>query len=133
MQTICTERAETRSVSIAATPQTVLDFLADPHNLPRWAPGFARAVRQSGENWLVDQGEREVVITVRVSREHGTIDLLSATDHDRGAFMRVIPNGTGSEYLFTLFFVEGTDEAVVTKQMTVVENELQTVRSVCEG
>ncbi len=43
-----------------------------------------------------------------------------------------MPNGTGSEYLFTLFFPDGTPEEAVTKQMTVVEEELRTIRALCE-
>jgi polyketide cyclase/dehydrase/lipid transport protein len=132
MQTNRPKRAETRTISIAARPHVVLDVVADPYNLPRWAPAFARAVRPAGEDWLVDQGEGEARITVRVSRPHGTVDLLAAADHDRGAFTRVVPNGDGSEYLFTLFFAEGTDEAAVSRQMTVVEEELQRVRALCE-
>ncbi|MBA2554960.1 MAG: SRPBCC family protein [Geodermatophilaceae bacterium] len=133
MQNGSTLRAETRTISIAASPSAVYAFLADPYNLPRWAPDFASAVRPSGTDWLVDQGSAEVAITVRVSPEHGTIDLLAAANHSRGAFTRVVPNGEGSEYLFTLFFAAETGEAAVEKQMTVVEEELRTIRASCEG
>lgn len=133
MQTSCTHHAETRTISIAADPGAVFDFVADPNNLPRWAPKFALAVRPEGEDWLVDQGEAEVRITVRVSPEHGTVDLLSAADRRRGAFSRVVPNGDGSEYLFTLFFSAGTDRAAIDAQMAVVEEELRTIRAICAG
>lgn len=133
MQTKAARRAETRTISIAAAPDAVLDLVADPYNLPSWAPNFARAVRPSGEEWLIDQGKNEIRITMRVSRAHGTVDLLATADPDRGAFTRVVPNGSGSEYLFTLFFAGETDETVVSQQMTVVEDELQTVRTLCEA
>lgn len=133
MQPGATLRAETRTISIAAAPSVVYAFLADPHNLPRWAPDFASAVRPSGTDWLVDQGAAEVAITVRVSPEHGTVDLLAADNHSRGAFSRVVPNGAGSEYLFTLFFPTDVDAASVEKQMTVVEEELRTIRALCEA
>jgi uncharacterized protein YndB with AHSA1/START domain len=127
-----TQRAETRTIAIAASPQAVFAFVADPHNLPRWAPNFASAVRPVDEDWLVRQGEDEARITVRVSRDHGTVDLLAAADHGRGAFTRVVPNGAGSEYVFTLFFADGADEAAIARQMAVVEEELETVRALCE-
>jgi hypothetical protein len=69
---------------------------------------------------------------VRVSRERGTVDILAADDPRRGAFSRVIANGAGSEYLFTLQFPDGTGEDAVARQMAVVEAELRAVRDACQ-
>ncbi|WP_026361414.1 SRPBCC family protein [Amycolatopsis nigrescens] len=132
MPTKSSSRAETRTTSIDAPPEAVLDLVADPHNLPRWAPGVARAVRPDGDDWLVDNGEGETRITVRVSREHGTVDLLAAADPRLGAFTRVLPNGDGSEYQFTLFFPGDVPEDAVARQMAIVQDELRTVRTLCE-
>jgi hypothetical protein len=128
-----TNRAETRSISIQAPPDTVLDFVGDARTLPRWAPGFARAVRPDGEHWLVDTGAGERRIALRVSRERGTADIVSATDPRVGVFTRVLSNGEGSEYLFTQFFPEGTSEEAIARQVAVVEGELRTVRDACES
>jgi hypothetical protein len=131
-----TQRSETRTVSIAAPPDTVLDFLADPLTIPRWAPNFARAIRPDGEFWMVDTGGGELRIHVRVSREYGTVDLLRpGAPHGAqvGAFSRVISNGAGSEFMFTLFFDARASEDAIARQMTVVEEELRTVRTVCEA
>src|SRR3954447_2835914 len=103
-----TNRSETRSITIAAPPEAVLDFLADVTSLPRWAPNFARAVRPENGHWMVDTGDGELAIELRVSRALGTVDILRPGDARRGAFMRVLPNGDGSEYLFTQVFPEGT-------------------------
>lgn len=133
MHMIPLRRAETRTITIAAAPAAVLDLVADPSNLPRWAPNFARSVRPEGNDWLVDSSAGEARISVRVSREHGTVDLVAAADPGRGAFSRVVPNGGGSEYLFTLVFADGTEETAVARQMAVVEEELRTVRALCEA
>jgi hypothetical protein len=45
----------------------------------------------------------------------------------------VLPNGAGSRYLFTLFFPADTPDAAVAQQMAVVQDELETVRALCEG
>jgi uncharacterized protein YndB with AHSA1/START domain len=132
MHTTTVLRAETHSISIDAPPDTVLNVVADPRNLPRWAPAFARAVRPDGDGWVIDSRAGEVRRIVRVSSEHRTVDLLAETNPDRGAFSRVLPNGRGSEYLFTLFFSDGTDEAAIERQMAIVEDELRTVRSLSE-
>jgi Polyketide cyclase / dehydrase and lipid transport len=125
-------RSETRSISIAAEPHAVLAFLADPRQLPVWAPNFAESVRQDGGELVVSSGEDEIRIRMRVSHEHGTVDLLAAKDPRIGAFSRVIPNGGGSEYLFTLLFADGTPRADIDRQMSIVEEELQAVRAHCE-
>jgi Polyketide cyclase / dehydrase and lipid transport len=131
MHTKTTGRAETRSISIAAPPAAVIAVVADPRRLPEWAPAFARSVQPAGDDWLIDTGAGSMVITVRVSPEHGTVDLLRATDPTRGAFSRVVYNHDGSEYLFTLVFPDGTAEAAISRQMATVEDELEAVRGLC--
>jgi hypothetical protein len=124
--------SHTRSISIAADPAEVLDFLANPHNLPRWAPAFAHSVTERDGQLLIETGQGELPITVSVSPEQGTVDVLSAVEPRVGAFSRVVPNGDGSEYLFTLFFAPDAEEAAVEAQMAVVDQELEAVRGLCE-
>jgi hypothetical protein len=123
-------RAETRSISIEATPAAVFAFVADPYNLPRWAPGFASEIRPDGERWTVTSGSTELTIAIESSEKHGTVDMLGGPDRNVGAFSRVLPNAGGSEYLFTLFFPGGTPEDAITAQMEVVEEELRTIREI---
>lgn len=122
----------TRSISIAASPQTVFDLVSDPATLPSWAPGFARTARPEGDHWIIENDRGEGRIIFRTSREHGTVDILSADNPAQGAYTRVLPNGTGSEYQFTLQLPPGTPEAAVNEQMDVVETELEAVRKLCE-
>jgi hypothetical protein len=128
-------RCETRTVSIDAAPEVVLDLVADPRNLPVWAPRFARSVRRGERDgrWLIDNGQREFPIEIRIAREQGTVDLLDAADPRRGAFTRVVPNAHGSEYLFTLLFADGTPPVAIDEQMRTVEAELATVRELSES
>jgi hypothetical protein len=127
-----TSHSQTRSVSIAADPGAVLEFVADPYQLPVWAPDFAESVRREDDHWVVSTRRGETSILVCANPEQGTVDLLSAADPGSGAFTRILPNGDGSEYLFTLFFPEGTPESAIDGQMAVVEGELRTVRAQCE-
>jgi hypothetical protein len=118
---------------VAAPPAAVLALVADPQRLPEWAPAFARGVEPDGDDWLIDTGEGQARIAVRVSSEHGTVDLLRATDPTHGAFSRVIHNHDGSEYLLTLLFPDGTAEMAIARQMATVEGELEAVRALCEA
>src|SRR4051812_17404306 len=108
------KRSHTRSIAIAAPPATVFDLVSDPAALPRWAPGFARSSRPAGDHWIVENDQGEARIVVHSSREHGTVDILSADDPTQGAYSRVLPNGSGSEYQFTLQFPSDAPEDAVT-------------------
>ena len=123
-------RTETRSITIAAPPATVLDYVGDAHTLPSWAPAFASVVAPEGDHWRVND---EFLIDVVVSPGVGTVDIVSAADPRRGVFTRVLANGEGSEYLFTQFFPDGTPEDDIQRQVAVVEGELRSVREACEA
>jgi hypothetical protein len=133
MRTTSLGRAETRSISIAAALEIVLQFLGDARRLPDWAPAFARAVEPDGQDWLIDSAAGRFRVRVRVSPEHGTVDLLRPEDPRRGAHMRVLHNGDGSELLFTLVFPVATEDQAIAQQMSTVEAELRTVRDLCEA
>ena len=126
-----TNNAVFRSIAIDATPAKVFAFVADPRNLPLWAPGAVKSVEACGDEWIFLSGDAERRVVVRTSEEYGTVDLLFA--EAPGVFTRVVPNGTGAEYQFTLFFPEGTPEDVVAAQAGVIDEELTTVRTYCEA
>ena len=124
--------AHTRSIAIAAPPKALVELLADGERLPDWAPDFASEIRAEGDHWLVGSGEGQFRIRIRSSADLGTVDILSAEDDRTGAFGRVIPNGDGSEFLFTLLFPADTDGGAIAAQMEVVESELERVRVLAE-
>jgi carbon monoxide dehydrogenase subunit G len=130
---VVTGPVETRSISIAAPPQAVLALVGDPYRLPDWAPGFATAVEPDGDDWLIGSGDAQFAITVRVSAEHGTVDLQPPGNATFGARMRVLHNHAGSELVFTLVFPAGADTEVIRAQMETVEAELETVRGLVEA
>jgi hypothetical protein len=120
----------TETISIQAPPDAVLDLVGDPRNLPRWAPGFARAVRADGDGWIVDTPSgRELRRHIPVSREHGTVDYLAAPGATRGLFTRVVPNGDGSQLTFTFVLADGADPDA---QRAILASELDAVKRLCE-
>ena len=128
-----TLRAETRTITITAPAATVHRFVSDPANLPRWAPGFAPRIREEDGHWLIETPRGETEIVVSGSPEHGTVDVRAAADPRPSVCSRVIANGEGSEYLVTLFLAPDAGEPAVTEEMTIVEEELQAVRDLCES
>ena len=124
-----TTESVTETISIDAPPEIVLDVVGDPRNLPRWAPGFASAVREDGDGWIVTTGQGEVRRHIPVSREHGTVDYLAEPGARLGLFTRVVPNGEGSHVTFTFVIPAGRD---ADETAAILRSELEAVRRLCE-
>ncbi|MBE8522683.1 SRPBCC family protein [Amycolatopsis sp. H6(2020)] len=134
MEPMTPGRAETRTISVAAPPARVVEYLADPRHLPEWAPGFATSVdHDHGDIWHVHTESGPQRVAVRVAAEHGVVDVVSADSPTLGLFTRVVPNLAGAELIFSLFFPEDTDPSAVDAQMAVVGEELRAVRERVES
>ncbi len=127
-------RSDTRSVTIDAAPEAVLGFVADPANLPRWAIGFAKGVRRHDGRWLVTTGAGEVPVSVDVDVRSGTVDfrMEPAPGMEAVAYSRVVPNGTGAEYVFTQFQQPGTPDQVFAQLSQAVGHELVALKALLE-
>jgi uncharacterized protein YndB with AHSA1/START domain len=69
----CTMRSDTQNVMIAATPEQVFAFVADGANLPRWAIGFAKSVRNAPSGWIVGTAQGgEVPTTIAADSARST-------------------------------------------------------------
>ncbi len=127
-------RSDTRSVTIEAGPEAVLRFVADPANLPRWAIGFAKGIRCDGGRWVVTTGAGEVGVSVDVDERSGTVDfrMEPAPGVEAVAYSRVVPNGTGAEYVFTQFQQPGTPDDVFQQLSEAVGHELVALKALVE-
>ncbi len=125
----------TLSVSIASPPMAVAAFVADPRNLPHWAGGLCRSVRQVGDDWRIDTGEGEVGLHFSGPVEHGILDhvITLSPDLQVQVPMRVVPNEEGSEVLFTLFRPPAMTEHRLQQDMALVQADLERLRQVMES
>ncbi len=123
-------KSETRSTMIDAPPATVFAFVSQPENLPQWAPAFARAVRRDGDHWVATNAEGERRVKIDANPDCGTVDflILVAPDFYFRAPTRVVPNGEGSEYIFTLFQAPGMDDGLFAGQVDGLADEFATLR-----
>jgi hypothetical protein len=127
--------SRTVSVSIACPPGRVYAFVADPANLPRWATAFVRGARRSESGWVLDTPGGPVGFRFVEPNDLGVLDhhVTPAPGVEILNPMRVVPNGTGSEVIFTLFrLAEATDEAFA-EDAAMVERDLRTLKAVLEG
>jgi carbon monoxide dehydrogenase subunit G len=123
------------SVYIARPPSEVYEFASDPENLPRWAAGLARSeMKRDGDEWIADAPFGRVRVKFVQRNSLGVMDhdvkLESGeTVHNP---MRVVPNGEGSEFMFTLIRRPGMPDDQLAKDKAAVENDLKTLKALLE-
>lgn len=127
-------RSNTQTTTIDSVPDQVIDFVADPQKLPSWAIGFALSVREEGGRWIVTSPQGEVTIRIEVDRDLGTVDYLMspAPGVEVVANSRVLPNGDGSEYVFTQFQPPGMPDELFDHQVDTLGRELGILRKALE-
>ncbi len=123
------------SVSIARRPGEVYDFASKPENLPRWANGLARGtVRQINGEWIADAPMGKIRIRFAERNDFGVLDhdvtLESGiTIHNP---MRVLPNDTGSEVVFSIARLPDVSAAKFEDDAKAVAADLQALKRVLE-
>jgi hypothetical protein len=127
-------RADTKSISIEAGHESVFRFVADPAHLPRWAVGFAKAVRPDGDRWLVTTGAGDVAVRVRSDPATGVVDFVMtpAPGVEVAASSRVLARGTGAEYVFTQMQPPGMPDEAFARSAAAVAHELTVLKALLE-
>jgi hypothetical protein len=125
------------SVSIDRPPEQVYRFAVEPEHLPKWAVGLGTSFRPQGDGSWIAEGGPVGRATVRfVERnEFGVLDHdvtvpSGETVHNP---IRVLPNGRGSEIVFTLFRRPGVSRADFEQDARTVEKDLRTLKRLLEG
>ncbi|MET0211043.1 MAG: SRPBCC family protein [Burkholderiaceae bacterium] len=127
------QRTHTVSVGIAVTPQQAYDYASDPANLPTWAPGFVRSIERQGDHWVAETPLGAARMSFAPPNKFGVLDhdveLPGSTFHNP---VRVIPNGSGCEVLFTLVQLPEISDSQFDTDLEVVRADLNKLRTVLE-
>jgi uncharacterized membrane protein len=122
------------SVAIERSPDEVYDFASNIENWSQWARGLGRLTRIDSE-WIVEGPVGQA--KVRLAEQNA----FRVLDHDvtlasgvtiHNAF-RVLPNGAGSEVVFSVFRQPGTPEQDFAADTEAVESDLRTLKQLLEG
>lgn len=124
------------SIFIARAPGEVYEFASDPRNLPRWAAGLARSsVRRDGDWWVAEAPFGRARIRFAEPNALGVMD--HDVELDSGEIvhnpMRVVPNGDGSEFVFTLVRRPGVSDEQFEEDERAVESDLKRLKQLLEG
>jgi hypothetical protein len=128
-------KAQTISVTIAAPPERVYAFASNPENLPRWVPSFFQSVERIDGEWVAQSTVGRVVVEFVHDNDLGVLD--HTVTLPSGARltnpMRVIPNGDGSEILFTLIQHQDMTDQQFQEDAELVLSDLHTLRRLLDS
>ncbi|HEX4445220.1 MAG TPA: hypothetical protein VH044_00730 [Polyangiaceae bacterium] len=123
------------SVGILRAPKDVYAFASNGENLPRWASGLGRTIRNVGGEWIADGPLGRVTVRFAPANDLGVLDHdvaleSGATVHNP---LRVVPNGAGSTVIFTLLRLPGVSEQKFADDAKWVEKDLTTLKELLES
>jgi len=123
------------SIYIDRRAADVYEFASDPRNLPRWAAGLARSeVLKDGDEWVADAPFGKVWVRFAERNDFGVLDHEVKLESGVTIYnpMRVVPNGEGSEFMFTLIRRPEMSDDEFAGDRRAVENDLKTLKDLLE-
>ena len=105
-------KSRTLIVSINCDSKKVYEFVTDLTNLPQWAKTFCRSIRRVKSQWIIETAQGPCKIRIAKKNDLGVLDHYLTPSRGSEVFvpMRVVPNGSGSEVVFTVFQQPGIRE-----------------------
>ncbi|MCR2747434.1 SRPBCC family protein [Limnobacter parvus] len=124
------------TTTINRTPADVYAYASNPENLPLWAAGLARSeITKQGDAWVAQAPFGKVKIKFAPANSFGVLD--HDVQLESGVVvhnpMRVVPNGKGSEFTFTLFQQAGMSQQQFEEDAQAVEHDLHTLKTILES
>ena len=130
-----TRDSRTITIRIERDAAAVYAFASQPENLPRWAAGLGSGVMRAGDGWRVDTPVGRLRLRFAPPNAHGVLDhavtLPDGSEVD--VPMRVVPNATGAEVMFTLFRQPGMADEDFERDAGLVAADLATLKRLLEG
>jgi len=122
------------SISISRPPDQVYDFVSNPENLPKWATGLAGSIKNVNGEWIADAPIGKVKIRFADRNTFGILDhdIILESGVKIHNPMRVVPNGRGSEIIFTLFRQPDMSDEKFSEDAKWVEKDLRILKDLLE-
>jgi Polyketide cyclase / dehydrase and lipid transport len=123
------------STHIDRPAQDVYDYASNPANTPEWAAGLAGSIDQVDGDWVAESPMGRIVVKFAERNEYGVLDHTVTLPTGDSVYnpMRVIPDDTGCEVIFTIRQRPGMTDADFTRDANAVQADLQTLKNLLEG
>jgi hypothetical protein len=129
----------TRHVSefVDRPAQVVHDYVADPANLPEWAPGLlgSAVLERVDGGWAFESADGRVLLELVQPNELGVVDHWVTFPSGERFYnpMRVTPDGDGAEVDFAVRRARGVSDADFDRDVAAVAADLASIKRVLEA
>jgi hypothetical protein len=123
------------TVSIERPAGRVYAYVRDPAHLPGWAAGLAAGIRRERGEWVADSPMGQVLVRFVPVNEYGVLDhdVVLPSGESVTNPLRVLPDGEGSEVVFTLRRRPGMTDEAWAADTAAVTADLASLRRVLEA
>ena len=128
-------KSKTLTILINCQLKKVYEFVSNMENMPKWAKTFCRSIKKSVGEWIIETSQGSMKIKIAPKNDFGILDhtVIPAPGVEVFVPMRVVPNTSGSEVVFTLFQQPGMSEENFARDQGMVEQDLATLKQVVGG
>jgi hypothetical protein len=128
---------ETKHISerIDRRPADVYDYVSDPANLPNWARGLGRSIENVDGRWFVETDSGRVGFAFVERNAYGVLDHVVTLPSGEAIYnpMRVIPDGEGSEVVFSVRRLPDMSDVDFVRDAGLVQADLTRLKQVLEA
>jgi len=123
------------SVQIRRNPRDVYNFTSVPENFPRWASGLGKSLKRKNGEWIAETPQGPIKVRFTERNEFGILDHYVIPESGVEIYipMRVIPNGSGSELIFTLFRLSDVSDEKFAEDAEWVMRDLTALKNLLEA
>ena len=128
------ENSRHLSAHIDRPAREVYDYASNPANFPAWAPGLCTSIENVDGRWVAESPMGRIVIAFAPPNEFGVIDH-DVTVESGETFrnpMRVIPDRTGCEIVFSLRRQPGMSDEDFARDAKAVQADLVALKRLLE-
>jgi hypothetical protein len=123
------------SAHIDRPARDVYGYASNPANFPSWAPGLCTSIEQVDGRWVAESPMGRIVIAFAPPNEFGVVDH-DVTVESGETFhnpMRVIPDGTGCEIVFSVRRQPGMSDEDFERDTKAVHADLLALKALLES
>lgn len=127
--------AKNISISINKPADKVIEFASNPEHFPVWVK-FIQSIKKKTENtWMAETDLGSIQIDFTPKNNFGIIDHWVTIPDGSTVYnpLRVLVNGTGSELVFTLFWMPYRTEEEFNEDATFVKADLRKIKALLEN
>lgn len=125
----------TVNITINRDPKTVYKFISNLTNLPKWAKTFCRSIKKSNNTMgecIIETPQGPVEIRIAPKNNFGIVDHYISPAEGKEVLvpLRVVPNGSGTEVIFTVFQQPHMSDESYKKDIELVKQDLKNLKEI---